>query len=313
MKKLLVMFTAALIMLINVTSSVNAAATSTHFEIEGTLTEFNGVDDFLEYHASKGWVHEPWYSNDYYDDRISSIGLMRLFVYIPNEYKKEDITKIWLDDVKIIVFLNDGSKVSERFRDSVDSTNMYTPHEFYYSTGNDAEYTKIDFADAKNVMYDYIKTDYSGVYLRFSSLEELQDYIANEKWNDELWYHPAREDIIVSYMKTYIRNYLFIPVKYTKDDIYEIEFALNCIVIVFKNNSYFSYKYTIFDKAASISAPTFWINATTTSTSGISTSHTTVYNIMSDNSTNKVVKPLERCSLSANNAMILPFICLSAS
>ena len=201
MKKALAMFAAALIMLINITISVNSTSTPDPFEAEGYLSEFKGVDDYRQYYESKSWVNEPWYSDDYYHTRIDSIKLISVFLFIPKDYNKEDIIKIWLDDVKLIVFFKDGSKLSQRFRDSADS-DIHTPEDFIYTTGNDAEFTELDGNDIDNVMYEYSKiTNFSGIFLRFSSLDELLDYIDNEKWNYEVWYHPAKKNSTVDCMK----------------------------------------------------------------------------------------------------------------
>lgn len=283
MKKPITILATVLIMLSSVAVSISADFAP--FEVEGVLTEFSGVDDMLEYRAGKQWVHEPWYSDDYFDQKINYIGFMESFLYIPNDYRKSDIEKIWLDDVKVVIFLKGGSRLSYEFRDAV-GADIHLPFVFYYCKGGNNNYAKLGVDDVQNVMYDENKEiDYSKVLLKFSGIKEMLNYIESKKWTDELWYHPALEIEMVNCMQNHLNDHLFIPVEYTKDDILAISLADKTISVAFKDGYSFSYSYSVFDKAESASTSAFQLSGRK------------VHNIMPSDSSINVIEPIECCDI----------------
>lgn len=283
MKKLLIILTAILITLLSTALPINASIDP--FMVEGILTELGNVEEMLEYRATKKWVNEPWYSDEYFDQKINYICFMDYFLYVPNGYTRADITNIWIDDFKVIIFLKDGGKISYAFRDSIDS-DIHLPFIFYFSKSGDTNYTKLSENDVQNVMADIDRVIYyGGPNLSFSSADEMIKYIKAEKWENELWYHPACEDKMVIYMQKYLSKYLFAPVEYSKKDINEIDFFNNTVSIVFNDGECISYKYSVFDKAAAIPTSTFKL------------ADREMYNIISTDSTIDIIEPVEQCNL----------------
>lgn len=97
-----------------------------------------------------------------------------------------------------------------------------------------------------------------GETVEFDDVGELLEYIENERWQDEMWYDPARQSTKIEYLKK-MNSELFLPLGYADADIEKIKIDDVMVWVYLADGKLLNYWFTEYEpnkKPTEICKPT---------------------------------------------------------
>ena len=142
MRKKPIIICALIIIVVSITSFSISASGVTGGSI-GEPIEFGSLGELLQYIENEQWENEWWYAPSQNYTKIDYLKLMDKELFLPVGYTKEDISRIKIDDVMVMIYLTDGKHLDYWFTEYVQfekPTKICAPTEFRLLPGGTGVY-----------------------------------------------------------------------------------------------------------------------------------------------------------------------------